>query len=53
MSMVNEYSACRTGAALIQAGGKIDGINAGDKRMVGLGDSHGRGFPGFMATPRI
>ena len=33
------------------AAGKIDGVNAVAKRMVGLGNSHRKGLPGFIATP--
>ena len=34
-----------------RASGEIDGINAGAKRMVPLGNSHSSGLPGFIATP--
>jgi hypothetical protein len=34
-----------------RAGGEIDGINAGAKRMLGLGNSHRRGPPEKTATP--
>ena len=34
-----------------RASGKIDGINAGAKRMVRLGNSHTGVLPGFIATP--
>ena len=34
-----------------RAGGEIDGIIAGAKRMLGLGNSHRGGPPGFIATP--
>ena len=36
-----------------RASGKIDGINAGAKRMVRLGNSHPNGPPGFVAAPPV
>ena len=36
-----------------RAGGEIDSINAGAAKMLGLGNSHRRGPPGFIPPPRI